>query len=70
MTKQHTEDYKLSEGLFSQIKNYVRQDNLQTLEDLKKSIIHTIINKVEKEHLENYLKTFFLQAQSFVDKNN
>ncbi len=58
------------EGLFSQIKNYVRQDNPQTLEELKKSIKYTIKNKVKKEHLENYFKTFFLQAQSFVDKNS
>jgi transposase len=58
------------EGLFSQIKNYVRQDNPQTIEELKESINYTIINHITKEHLKNYFKIFFLQVQSFVDKNS
>ena len=47
------------EGLFSQIKNYVRQDNPQTLEELKKSIKYTIKNKVKKEHLKLFQDLLF-----------
>jgi hypothetical protein len=57
------------EGLFSQIKNYVRQDNPQTFNDLYKSIQSTIKTYIKKIHLENYFNTLFLQANSFIETN-
>ena len=57
------------EGLFSQIKNYVRQDNPITYRELNTSIKNTIKKYVKRKHLKNYFKVFSMNAVEFV-KNN
>ena len=57
------------ENLFSQIKNYVRQETPQTYTKLNEVITNTIKNNVKTEHTKNYFKSLFMQTNNFINKN-
>ena len=57
------------ENLFSQIKNYVRQETAHTYTKLNEVITNTIKNNVKTEHTKNYFKSLFMQTNNFINKN-
>jgi transposase len=56
------------ENLFSQIKNYIKNKSPDNYEQLKRDIDYIITNKIKKEHLKNYFKYLFTQANDFINK--
>ena len=56
------------ENLFSQIKNYIKNKSPDNYEQLKRDIDYIIANKIKKEHLKNYFKYLFTQANDFINK--
>ena len=57
------------ENLFSQLKNHVKNKSPETYNELKLVIDKIIKEKITKEHLENYYKYLFTQANDFINKN-
>ena len=56
------------ENFFSQLKNHVRNESPDNYDDLKLEIMNVIKNKITKEHLQNYFKYLFVQANDFLSK--
>jgi len=56
------------ENLFNQLKSYIKNRNPNNYEQLKSDLDYIIKNKVPKEHLENYFKYLFIQANDFINK--
>lgn len=44
------------EEFFSQLKHYIKKESPNTYEDIDKVIKDILKNKIQKEHLTNYLK--------------
>jgi len=57
------------ENLFSQLKSHIKNKSPDSYEELKESIDYIFTNKIKKEHLQNYFKYLFIQADDFL-KNN
>ena len=57
------------ENVFSQLKSYVKNKSPDTYNELKSVIDKIIKEKITKEHLENYYKYLFTQANHFINKN-
>ena len=51
----HPETNGINE-FFSQLKHCIKKENPNTYEDIDKVIKYTLKNKIQKEHLMNYLK--------------
>ena len=47
------------EEFFSQLKHYIKKESPNTYDDIYKVIKDTILTKIKKEHLKNYLKHSF-----------
>ena len=47
------------EEFFSQLKHYIKKESPNTYDDIDKVIKETILTKIKKEHLKNYLKHSF-----------
>ena len=47
------------EEFFSQLKHYIKKESPNTYDDIDKVIKDTILTKIKKEHLKNYLKHSF-----------
>jgi transposase len=47
------------EEFFSQLKHYIKKESPNTYDDIHKVIKDTILTKIKKEHLKNYLKHSF-----------
>jgi transposase len=47
------------EEFFSQLKHYIKKESPNTYNDIDKVIKDTILTKIKKEHLKNYLKHSF-----------
>ena len=56
------------ENLFSQLKSHIKNRSPDNYEQLKSDLDYIIKNKVLKEHLENYFKYLFIQANDFINK--
>jgi len=56
------------ENLFSQLKSHIKNRSPDNYEQLKSDLNYIIKNKVLKEHLENYFKYLFIQANDFINK--
>ena len=56
------------ENVFSQLKSYVKNKSPDTYNELKSVIDKIIKEKITKEHLENYYKYLFTQANDFINK--
>lgn len=56
------------ENLFSQLKSHIKNKSPDNYEQLKDDLDNIIKNKVSKEHLENYFKYLFIQANDFINK--
>jgi hypothetical protein len=52
-----------------QLKSYVKNKNPDTYNELISVIDKIIKEKITKEHLENYFKYLFIQANDFINKN-
>ena len=57
------------ENVFSQLKSHVKNKSPDTYNELKSVIDKIIKEKITKEHLENYYKYLFTQANDFINKN-
>ena len=60
--------YNPRENLFSQLKSHIKNRSPDNYEQLKNDLDYIIKNKVKKEHLENYFKYLFTQADDFINK--
>jgi hypothetical protein len=58
----------LIENLFSQFKSHIKNRSPDNYEQLIRDLDYIIKNKVLKEHLENYFKYLFIQANDFINK--
>lgn len=56
------------ENFFSQLKNHVKNTSPMNYDDLKAEIKNVIKNKISKNHMENYFKYLFLQANKYMKK--
>ena len=56
------------ENLFSQLKNHIKNTSPDNYEQLNLDLNNIIKNKILKEHLENYFKYLFIQANDFINK--
>ena len=54
--------------MFSQLKSHIKNRSPDNYEQLKNDLDYIIKNKVKKEHLENYFKYLFTQADDFINK--
>ena len=57
------------ENLFSQLKSHIKNYSPDTYDELKDKIKYIFSNKIKKEHLKNYFKYLFTQANDFIEKN-
>jgi transposase len=56
------------ENFFSQMKNHVKNKSPDNFEDLRKTIKTIFENKITKEHIKNYFKYLYIQADNFLKK--
>ena len=56
------------ENLFSQLKSHIKNRSPDNYKQLKDDLDYIIKNKVYEEHLENYFKYLFTQANDFINK--
>jgi transposase len=57
------------ENFFSQLKNYVRNENPKNFNDLFLSIKNTFESKIKIEHLNNYFDYLLVQANNYLNKH-
>ena len=58
------------ENLFSQLKNHIKNKSPDNYDELKKTIENIFKNKIKEEHLKNYFKYLYTQANDFINKNS
>jgi len=56
------------ENFFSQLKNHVKNESTMNYDDLKAEIKSVIKNKITTDHMKNYFKYLFLQANEYMKK--
>ena len=54
------------EEFFSELKHYIKKDNLNTYYDIYKLISNILEKKITKEHLTNYLKHSYKIYKSYL----
>ena len=57
------------ENFFSQLKSHVKNKSPDNFDELKNVIDKVIKNKIKEEHLKNYFKYLFIQANDYINKN-
>ena len=57
------------ENFFSQLKSHVKNKSPDNFDKLKNVINKVIKKKIKEEHLKNYFKYLFIQANDYINKN-
>ncbi len=57
------------EGLFNQLKHYLKLKSPQNYLEIIRDTKEIIKNDIKKEHLENYINYLFLRANEFLKKH-
>jgi len=57
------------ENFFSQLKSHVKNKSPDNFAELKNLIDKVIKKKIKEEHLKNYFKYLFIQANDYINKN-